>query len=308
MKREAWKKVYAPQDNMLDLRVKSVLASLCEEPERSMSMKKVFVLAMVAMMVLASAIALAAGVVFSAGVDAVQLADRALYEKYGITEAMHTYFSRNMQEKEDGSAVITYTGFSDFAYVLGTYTVLVENGKAEATWSRDGESTEGGLESPAWGAEQLEIALTVNRETHGFGEVYDMAVAHAQAAGEKKWEAPEAQENLPPEGYQSWAHYYRAQALPRMAIAPKDALEQAKAAIVERYALTTAQAERMEWHDTWTDFGMVGDTPVLEVWFSLWMEPDGLWTQGDGLYGAFVNVETGVIESMIYDSALAGNG
>ena len=92
-----------------------------------------------------------------------------------------------------------------------------------------------------------------------------------------------------------------------MTIAPKDALALAKEAIVQRYELTQEQTEKLEWHDTWTDFGMVGDTPVLNVWFWLSVNQDG-YTDGDGLYGASVNVETGAIEDMQYDSALAGNG
>lgn len=304
---EDWKKVYAPEGIMLEVRVKNTLAALDSEPERNGSMKKMMVFALVAVLALASMTALAAGVLFANRVDAVQLADAALFEKYGITEAMLTYFTRSLQENDDGSAVVTYTGFADFAYVLGTYTATVEGGKAEVTWSRDGEGTEGGLASPAWGAEQLEIALEINRETNSFGEVYVLAKEHAQAAGIAAYEPPVMEDNLPPEGYQSWEHYYRTQALPVMAIAPKDALAMAKDALVKRYGLTAAQAQALQWHDTWTDFGMVDDVPVLNVWFSLTLE-EGVWSEGDGLYGASVNVETGVIEEMFYDSALAGNG
>lgn len=306
MKREHWQKAYASKGGALDVRVKNTLASL-PNGERRTEMKKLAAVILVAVLALGSVAALAAGLLFADRVDAAQLADAALYEKYGITGAMQTYFSRNMQENDDGSAVVTYTGFGDFAYVLGTYTVNIAGGKAEAVWSREGESIEGGLDASAWGAPQLEIALEINRETHSLGEVYEKALAHAKAAGETKWEAPVPQENLPPNGYQSWPDYYRTQALPVMAIAPKDALVLAKDAIVQRYGLTQAQANAMRWHDTWTDFGMVGDTPVLDVWFSLTLE-DGTWSEGDGLYGASVNVDTGVIEDIHYDSALAGNG
>ena len=179
---------------------------------------------------------------------------------------------------------------------------------ADAVWSRDGEDTSGGLEAPAWGAQQLETALEINAQTNSFGDVYLRAMEHALAAGVSAWEAPVPEDNPVPEGYQSWAHYYRAQALPVMEIAPKEALSLAKTAIVERYGLAREQAGQMEWHDTWTDFGMHDGTPVLCVWYSLCQNPDGGWTLGDGLYGAEVNVQTGVIEAIYYDSTLAGNG
>lgn len=305
MNREEWKQVYAPDEDMLRSRVEKTLASLDSEPERSMEMKKVWSLALAAVIMLVSVAALAAGWKASEKVDARQLADRALEEAYGITEEMHTYFSQNVREMEDGSVVVTYAGFEDFAYVLGAYTVTVHDGKAQAVWSRDGETTEGGFDASAWGAQQLSQMLSINKETNSFGQAAQRAAEHAQTAGAAQWEAPVPQEA--PEGYQSWAHYYRAQALPRMAIAPKDALALAKEAIVQRYGLTQEQAEKLEWHDTWTDFGMVEDTPVLDVWFWLSMSQDG-YTEGDGLYGASVNVETGVMEDMHYDSALAGNG
>jgi len=304
MKREEWQKVYMPQDDRLGLRVKYTLVSLDREPERSMSMKKVLALALVAVMALVSVTAWASGMMFSDRVDTSQLAETELEERYGITPKMQTYFSRTVEETGAGT-VFTFTGIEEFAYVLGTYTVTVSDGKAEAVWSRDGESTEGGFEASAWGAEQLKAALQINEDTHSFGEVARKAAEHAQTAGAPAWEAPAPQSV--PDGYQSWEHYYRTQALPRMTIAPKDALALAKEAIVQRYGLTQEQTEKLEWHDTWTDFGMVGDIPVLNVWFWLSVSQDG-YTDGDGLYGASVNVETGAIEDMQYDSALAGNG
>ena len=267
-------------------------------------MKKVLALAMVAAMVLVSVTAWATGMMVSGRVDASQLAEIALEESYGIVPKMQTYFSRTVEETEAGM-VFTFTGIENFAYVLGTYTVTVSDGKAEAVWSRDGESTEGGFEASAWGAEQLKAALQINEDTYSFGEVARKAAEHAQTAGAPAWEAPAPQSV--PDGYQSWEHYYRTQALPRMAVAPKDALALAREAIVQRYELTKEQDEKLEWHDTWTDFGMVGGIPVLNVWFWLSVSQDG-YTEGDGLYGASVNVETGLIEEIQYDSALAGNG
>lgn len=306
MKREVWQKVYEPTGDMLDIRVRNALRALDDGTERRTSMKKVLAVALVAVLALASAVALAAGLMVSNRVDASALADRALEDKYGITEEMLTYFHRDVQELSDGTTIVTYAGIENFAYVLGTYTVEVRGGEAEVVWSREGEDTSGGFDATAWGAEQLETAIAINKETNSLGEAAVKASEHAHAAG-AEWQAPAPLENAVPEGYQSWEHYYRTQALPVMAIAPKDALMLAKDAIVQRYGLSQTQADAMQWHDTWTDFSMVGEVPVLDVWFSLTLE-DGTWTEGDGLYGASVNVENGVIEEMYYDSALAGNG
>jgi len=307
MKKEEWQKAYAPKRNALDIRVKNTLASLPKDTRRT-EMKKAFSIVLVCMLALASVVALAAGVMVSDAVDAVKLAEKALEEKYGITKEMHTYFHRDVLEGENNNTVVTYTGIADFAYVLGTYTVTVSGTEARVVWSRDGEDTAGGLEASAWGAQQLEMALEINAQTNSFGDVYLRAMEHARAAGVSAWEAPEPEDNPVPEGYQSWTHYYRAQALPVMEISPKEALALAQAAIAECYGLTQEQTDKMEWHDTWTDFGMKDDQPVLCVWYSLCQNPDAGWTLGDGLYGADVNVETGVIEAIYYDSALAGNG
>ena len=52
----------------------------------------------------------------------------------------------------------------------------------------------------------------------------------------------------------------------------------------------------------------------LEVFFSLQQKPSPApdewpeWTEMDGQYYVSVNVETGVIENVVYDSGLNGNG
>ena len=52
----------------------------------------------------------------------------------------------------------------------------------------------------------------------------------------------------------------------------------------------------------------VNEIAVCEIWFWLHQEEDAVHTDGDGLYWVRINAETGVIEEMHYDSALAGNG
>ena len=106
-------------------------------------------------LVLLTVAALAAGLLISPRVSASRTADIALKDQYGITEEMQTFFYREEEPLEDGSFRVTYTGVYGLDYVLGTYTALVKDGKAEITWSREGADVSGGYEADAWGIEQL---------------------------------------------------------------------------------------------------------------------------------------------------------
>lgn len=390
MKREDWQKAYAPQGDALDIRVRNTLSALSEESERRTRMKRGIALAMAAVLVMAAAIALAAGLTTSGRVDIKAAAEQALAEQYGFTPEMATFFTCTVDED---AGTVVYTPFDNGTIDerLGVYTVVVQNGRAEASWSYDGVAVGGDTSSAVWDTkllaealarkaageewfeieglytpEQLEIHVTPEQAVEtarqaiedqfgvdaldGF-EVYD---AHAYvssaeevaADGHGLWRyhvnfsredealrtvesyivrlyaddgslflcefktetaEPPIQTTVP-DGYSSWSEYYTAQAFPRAAVAPKDAIALAKDAIVAHYGLTQAQAEAMELHEVWTGFGMVDGKPVYDVWFSLSMDPDGEWTEGDGLYGASVNVESGVIEDVYYDSPLGANG
>ena len=52
---------------------------------------------------------------------------------------------------------------------------------------------------------------------------------------------------------------------------------------------------------------MQGNTPIAEPYYWLTLN-EGAWTAGDGIYIVEVNAESGVIEGIIYDSGIAGNG
>lgn len=393
MKREDWRRVYQPRGDALDIRVRNTLSMLSDEPARRMSMKKMIALALVAALVLASAVALAAGLVMSDRMDLQAMAERALAEQYGLTKEMLSLFNCELDEQA-GTATFTpiHDAIGTAGERLGTYTVTVRGGKAQAGWSFDGQTVGEDISSPVWDAkllgealarkaageewfeitglytdEQLEINVTQEQAVEtakqavakkfgadaldGFA-LYD-AHAHVEqpeqvaADGHGLWRysvvfAREDIEQMKvenyvvrlyaddgsvfdckfkeevvtqptqvsdvPEGYSTWTEYYTARAFPVAAIAPKDAVTLAKDAIVQYYKLTQAQADAMEIHDTWTGFFLVNDKPVYDVWFGLWTNPGGAWTEGDGIYGAAVNVETGAIERMDYDSTLGGNG
>lgn len=388
------KRVYQPRGDALDIRVRNTLSMLSDEPARRMSMKKMIALALAAVLVLASVVALAAGMVMSDRMDMQTMAERALEEQYGLTKEMLSLFNCELDERA-GTATFKpiHDAIGTAGERLGTYTVAVRGGKAQASWSFDGQTVGEDIGSPAWDAkllgealarkaageewfeitglyteEQLQINVTQEQAvetakravTEKFGadaldgfELYD-AHAHVTdpeqvaADGHGLWRysvvfAREDVEKMKvesyvtrlyaddgsvfecefkeeqvaeqptqvsdvPDGFTTWTEYYTARAFPVAAIAPKDAVALAKDAIVQYYGLTQAQADAMEIHETWTGFGLVDDKPVYDVWFGLWTNPNGSWTEGDGIYGASVNVESGAIEQMNYDSTLGGNG
>ncbi len=64
---------------------------------------------------------------------------------------------REEKELPDGGVQVTYYGAGNMVYALGTYTVVVKDGKAaEVSWSHDGKDTSGGYAAEAWGLEQLD--------------------------------------------------------------------------------------------------------------------------------------------------------
>ena len=82
-------------------------------------------------------------------------ASPALAEKYGITDELQSFFGREEEELPDGTVKVTYFGAGSLEATLGTYTVLVKDGKADISWSLEGKDTAGGYEAEAWGLEQL---------------------------------------------------------------------------------------------------------------------------------------------------------
>ena len=157
MKQADWQKVYAPDEAMLECRVKNTLAALSQEPERSMSMKRVFAVALVAVLALISVVALAAGLVFSEKADVVAVARQALREQYGFTPEMETFFRTDVQE--DGKTVV-FTGFdTGFDERIGVYTVMVDGGDAAASWSYDGEVIGEDTTSAIWDTALLAKAM-----------------------------------------------------------------------------------------------------------------------------------------------------
>lgn len=151
MKKAEWRAVYAPRGDMLDERVKRTLSQLEDQPMRARPKRMVW-LAAALVLVLAAAVAVAAGLTRSAKYDAKLLAHHALEEKYGFTRDMDSFFRCTVEEKA-GETVVTYSAdedVGDFAWKLGDYIVTIRDGKAEASWSNDGEAVSGDFSSDVW--------------------------------------------------------------------------------------------------------------------------------------------------------------
>ena len=287
---------------------------IAQEEAPVMKKKISFGLVFALVLVSLSVIALAAGLLFSPKADAAALADRALAEKYGVTLEMNTFFCRNEEELPDGGVRVTYTGKDLLEYVLGTYTADVKDGKAEVTWSHDGEDTSGGYRAEAWGAEQLKQMMADNKTTgdQSLFEDYAAAVAEAHDAA---WVQPDhTGEEI--KAYFEMLEAEKTQAL-NAAKLPEDEMQAlAKEAVIRRYELTDEQASMLEIYvqpladeaNAW--YWMEDGKPCFEVQFFLDQDPKGRdhHVDKDGSYAVLVNVETGVIERMVYESGLGGNG
>ena len=379
MKREDWQRVYVPRGDALDVRVRRTLRTLGDAPVRRMKMKKGIALALCAVLALASAVALAAGLLFSDRVDVQTKAEQALTQRYGLTLDMLSIFHCSVDEAAGTVVYAPLEGASDtLGERLGTYTVTLGGGQATAVWSHDGEPVGDDLTSPVWdagllgqalerkaaGEEWFEILASEEQLAIGVAEEEAEALARQAVAQQYGAEALEGfmleDVNLHVAGpEQSGVHgvwqytvcfarlHEAARAVERYAVelyaddgsvascmrevednvllpgendgtepdaaqavpdVPENVIALAREALAQRYGLTQAQADAMALHTDWLAVDCDGDTPVYEVWFWLWQNPDGTWSAGDGLYGAYVNAGTGVIEETYYDNTLGGNG
>ena len=151
MRRAEWQAVYTPRGDMLEKRVRQTLMQLEDKPTHARPKRMVW-LAAALVLVLAAAVAVAAGLTRSAKYDAKLLAHQALEEKYGFTRDMDSFFTCSVEEA-DGQTVVTYRSnadIGDFAWKLGDYIVTIRDGKAEASWSNDGEAVGGDFSSDVW--------------------------------------------------------------------------------------------------------------------------------------------------------------
>ena len=269
-------------------------------------------------LVLVTVAALAAGLLLSPRVSAARTADLALKDRFGITEEMQTFFARDEEEQADGSVKVTYAGTGSLEYVLGTYTAVVNNGKAEITWSREGEDTSGGYEADCWGLDQLKQMMADGaREDKAFLEKAE-AIAAKHLSGENPV-LPEAEED-----YFEKKEAAKTAAMNARKLSEEEMIAIGREFILTNYKLNEEQTARMELYsnsiedqqpNTW--YEMINDVPCFEVEYLLYEEyPQELIDAGkprprtemDGYYIVYVNVETGAVEQFEYNSALNGLG
>ena len=302
-----------------------------EEPVMRKKISLGFVFA--AVLVLLSVAALATSFLLSPRATAIQIADRALEKDRGINSEMMTFFGREEKELPDGTVQVSYTGAGDMAYVLGTYTVLVKDGRAEISWTHDGEDLSGGYEAEAWGPEQLNTMLADCLDQARKDAFLEKAGAIAEKHGITEDNAPsEAVGNL----YEQ-IEADKTAAMNARKLSEEEMIAAARDFIVSNYGLNEEQAARMELYTNTTPqsldvtgfdtsdtedngngwYNMINGKPCFEVEYLLYApettemlennEPRPR-TEKDGYYIVYINVETGAIEEYEFNSGLAGQG
>ena len=292
-----------------------------EEPVMKKKISLGFVFAMV--LVLLAAAALATTLLLSPRAGAVKAADEAVKEKYGITAELQSFFGREEKELPDGGVEVTYTGAGNMACALGTYTVVVKDGKAaEVTWSHDGEDTSGGYDAEAWGLEQLGQMLIDCRD-NDLKQAYldrmdEIAVAHGAL---EEYESGEVDED-----YFNKIEARKTAALNARKLSEEEMIRIGREFIISNYGLNEEQIARLELYtgfdlpdganaNSWYD--MINSKPCFTVEYLLYQPMTAEeyeagkpldYKEGDGYYVVHVNVETGEIEEYVYNSGLAGQG
>jgi len=262
--------------------------------------------------------ALAAGLLLSPRVDAARIADQTLAERYDISQAMQTYFNRAVQQNPDGSITVTYTGAEHLKYALGEYTVTIREGKAvNACWSHDGESTEGGFRAEAWGAEQIREMLRLNQRDGSMQAFEGYIRKINKAHGIQEDPAVPMTDEESRQAYREWEETAR-EIKDKCRLTPQEMTAAAHEAVAAVYGLNAEQSAILladACPDEDGSYKLQNGEPCFCIQFFLvqrplpgdlyaWEE----WTEKDGTYTVYVNVETGVVESILYESGLGGNG
>ena len=287
------------------------------QKEEPVVMKKKLSVGLVLAMVLVmlSVSALAAGLLLSSRVSAARIADLELEKQYGITAEMQTFFFREEKELPDGTVQVTYTGIGGMEYVLGSYTALVKDGKAEIQWSHDGEDTSGGYEAEAWGLTQLRQMMADSLEQ----EKKDAFTGKAEEIGKKHKVMEDDTPSESVEDYFEQLEASKTAALKARKLSEQEMIRIGREFIISNYGLNDEQTARLELYtnsfegeeNAWYD--MINGQPCFHVEYLLYNDEYETGdmtkrTEMNGYYNIFVNVETGTVEEYEYNSSLAGQG
>ncbi len=254
-------------------------------------------------------------IIISEREKAIRLADKALEEKYGITQLTQEYFDRVTEYWEGDIYIVRYQGTDFWGYALGTYEVMVEDGAVTGvTWSHDGEDTSGGLASEAWGSEQILEILRLNQETGDLSLFED----RLEEINEKHGYIVDR--DTVSDARRVMRETHSEEARGQAVLSEEQINDIAGQAVAEVYGLTEEQAAHME---------VLSETDEEASWYvMLHGEPcriscigvgddeaesdvlsNGiLYTEKNGTYWVCVNVKTGVVEEIFYSAGIGGNG
>lgn len=281
-----------------------------EEP----AVKKVSLgLALALVLTLLSVTALAAELLFSSKVSAARIADRELEKQYGVTAEMQTFFEREEKELPDGAVQVTYTGVGGMEYVLGSYTVLIKEGKAKIQWSHDGDDTSGGYGAVAWGREQLRQMMADSLDQ----KKKDAFISKAAAISEQHGVFEDHSSSAADDTYFQDREAQKTAALNARRLPEAEMILIGRAFIISNYGLNEEQSAQLELYtntcgdeeNSW--YEMINGKPCFQVEY---LKYNDEFETGDitkrtamnGYYNVFVNVETGTVEDYEYNSTLGG--
>ena len=300
------------------------LHALSEEEKPVKKFSTTFIL--IAAIVCLSVTALAAGLIFSPRYDAVRIANQAMEDKYGITPDLLSLFRRDVKENKDGTSTVVYSTTQDIGPVsrIGEYTVLVDGPKATVSWSNEGKDTSGGLAAEAYGPEQLH-AISYDYE-NAMQQLMDMELISSHdftpnprlAGGQiDEWteedqaEWDEAQVKVDEDEKQRLAEIAEAES--RGKITVDQAAVTGKEAIIQEFGLTNEQADKLQYEPDQMYASFENNDPSINLLFCLWQNDGDTYmadnyTEKDGQYWVTINLKTGVVEDIVYDAGIAGNG
>lgn len=287
MKRAEWQAVYTPRGDMLEKRVRQTLMQLEDKPTHARPKRMVW-LAAALVLVLAAAVAVAAGLTRSAKYDAKLLAHHALEEKYGFTQDMDSFFTCSVEEA-DGQTVVTYRAnadIGDFAWKLGDYIVTIRDGKAEASWSNDGEAVGGDFSSDVWDTALLARGIELRKAGEEWYEITGETLETGESLSGAEKTTPEvsaAGESAvqPGEGM----------------LAEQEALDLARQAL-EGDGGISAEALNDPENELYAVCQKEEGKTVWNVWFH----------SAEGISVVTLDAADGTILDVIVDTGMAGNG
>lgn len=284
-----------------------------EKPVKKVSASVV----LVALVLCITFTALAAGLLFSPRYDVAKLANEALEAKYGLTADLLSLFHRTVKIHADGSATVTYAAHrADFPWEqMGDYFVEVAGGDAQAFWSNDGMDTSGGLDAKAWGKDQLHLLSYDYANTMQHLLDRQGVVSPTPQPGSIKshvWTAEDESAALQAINQAEAANQERLSEIAKAERIGKITMEKASElacqAVCQEYELTEAQRSKLIYEPDSAYITYIDDQPMAHMLFWLWQSDDEIFTEKDGQYWVTVDLMNGVIEDILYDSGLAGNG